>query len=232
MPARGADGAQLRLGTTDRGRETKEAMGMENATETGNIIIAQGSGEYRVKRYIMVAVIIGMGLWFGYDGFKRWPAQNARIDQIEQEQRSPDLTPEQREALAKERKGLPGTKHSDTDLLWQKILFFTLPPLGLAYLVWTLYNSRGRYRLEGTHLSVPGHPTIELDQITKIDKQLWDRKGIAYIDYDANGRTGTLRLDDFVYQAKPTRDIFKRVEEHTLARVAAATGETPAATEG
>jgi hypothetical protein len=209
----------------------KEAIGMsqENTPPSGgNIIIARASTEYRIKRYIMVAVVIGMGLWFGYDGFKRWPAENARIERIEQEQRRTDLTAEQRDQLVKERKALPGTRHSDTDLLWQKILFFTLPPLGIAYLAWTIYNSRGHYRLEGTRLAVPGHPAIDLDHITKIDKQLWDRKGIAYIEYDTGAGTGTLRLDDFVYQAAPTREIFKRVEAHTLARVAAAQSSSPA----
>jgi hypothetical protein len=200
----------------------------DTAGSTGNDpIIARASGEYRIKRYLMVAVLIGMGLWFGYDGFKRWPQHNADINRIEHEQRNPDLSPERREELARERKALPGTRHSDTDLLWQKILFFLLPPAGIAYLVWTVYNSRGQYRLEGLRLAVPGHPEIHLDHITTIDKQLWERKGIAYIDYDTGTQTGKLRLDDFVYETRPTREIFKRVEKHTLARVAAAQEQPP-----
>ncbi len=187
---------------------------------SSNILIARGSAEYRIKRYIMIAIIIGMGLWFGYDGYKGWPEENARIRAIEEEQRQAGTTEERRAELANELKNLK--EHSETDILLQKILFFTLPPLGLVYLAWTLFNSRGQYRLEGNRLAVPGHPEIDLDQITKIDKQLWDRKGIAYIDYDAGGQTGRLKLDDFVYQAKPTREIFKRIEEHTLARVASA----------
>lgn len=194
-------------------------MSNVESPETGTPIVARASGEYRIKRYIMVAVIVGMGAWFGYDGFKAWPEENARIEQIKQRQRETSDQDELTKLAAELKKLKP---HTDTDIALQKVLCFVLPPLGLAYLVWTLYNSRGRYRLEGTKLSVPGHPEIELDQITAIDKQLWDRKGIAYIDYDVAGRTGRLKLDDFVYQPQPTREIFKRVEAHTLARVAGA----------
>lgn len=189
--------------------------------QTGEVIVAKGSGEYRVKRYIMIAILIIMGLWFGHDGFTKWPADNKRIEQIKIEQRR-TTDPATLTKLTDELKTI--TPRSDLDILMQKGLFFLLPPLGIAYLIWTLYNSRGTYRLAGNKLNIPGHPEIDLDQVTKIDKQLWDRKGIAMIDYDAAGQKGTIKLDDFVYQAKPTRDIFKQIEEHTLARIADAPG--------
>jgi hypothetical protein len=104
------------------------------------------------------------------------------------------------------------------DLFLQKALGFALPPLAILFLIWSLYNSRGTYRLEDQTLSVPGHPPIGLDRIRRIDRKLWDRKGIVYLDYerpDGNG-TGRIKLDDFVYDRKPTDLIFERIEAHLL----------------
>lgn len=184
-----------------------------------NPIVAGAGSYYRRTRYIMSIVLVGAGLWFAYDGWVGWPEENRKHIETQsaleqatragEEQRAADLAVELRNYKL----------HGDRDIAIQKILAVTLPPLGIVLLAWALYNSRGQYRLDGTALSVPGHPTIDLDQITRIDKQLWDRKGIAYVGYDTGSATGTIRLDDFVYDAHPTRDIFKRVEAHTLARV-------------
>jgi hypothetical protein len=171
-------------------------------------------------------MLVGMGAWFGYDGYITWPRENARIDQlnkdIETARKANDET--RVSALDSERSNLK--HHTDLDIFWQKALLFSLPPLGLVVLAWALYNSRGRYRLHDDILNVPGHPPVPLDTIRSIDKTDWDRKGIAYIHYELpNGNKGAARLDDFLYQRKPTDDIFKRIEDYT------GTGDSPAAGE-
>ena len=47
--------------------------------------------------------------------------------------------------------------------------------------------------------------------ITAIDKRQWDRKGIAYVDYEVNGTHGRLKLDDFVYEREPTDRIYDAI---------------------
>lgn len=188
-------------------------------------IVARAGTYYRRARYIMASLLIAGGMWFGYDGWIGWPKEN-RIHadlSAELEKATVEGNQERAAELANELKQYE--HHNDWDLMLQKILFFVLPPAGLAILAWTLHNSRGEYRLQGRTLSVPGHPEIDLDQVTRIDKQLWDRKGIAYIDYDTGSQSGRIKLDDFVYDARPTREIFKRVEAHTLARVGSAQAE-------
>ena len=115
-----------------------------------------------------------------------------------------------------------GTPHTDTDIRLQKVLACALPPLALALLSWTFYRSRGAYRLSGAVLSVPGHPDVPLDAIRAIDKSKWDRKGIAYVDYDVAQEPGQLVLDDFIYDRPPTDRIVERIEAH-LSRVDAPT---------
>jgi len=196
--------------------------------QPGEPIVARAGSYYRRARYIMAVLLIAGGMWFGYDGWIGWPEENRKHAEISAQLEEATVAGDQERAaqLASELKEY--SHHSDLDLALQKLLFFVLPVGGVGVLIWTLYNSRGEYRLEGRRLSVPGHPEIDLDQVTKIDKQLWDRKGIAYVEYDTGAQSGRLRLDDFVYDAKPTREIFKRIEEYTLARLAAVTSQAPA----
>jgi len=196
----------------------------------GEEVIARASTEYRVKRYIMVFILAGAGAWFGYDGFYGWPAENAKIQKLDDEIVVARQTQGNEEAVKKlEFDKSKLTKRTDMDLLFQKTLFFTLPPLGFAVLAFALYNSRGRYRLYNNILEVPGHPPVPLDAIIAIDKTYWDRKGIALINYELpNGAADKLRLDDFIYQRPPTDEIYKRIEEYT--GTAEPPAETPAET--
>ncbi|MDB5320540.1 MAG: hypothetical protein JWN40_2171 [Phycisphaerales bacterium] len=185
-------------------------------------LVARASNEYRLKRLAIVVMLVGMGAYFGVDGWIRWPRENQQIIELTKEKevaRKADNNSKvvELEAQIKEMK-----QHSDTDLLMQKVLAFALPPMGLFVLGWALYYSRGAYRLQDNQLSVPGHPPIPLDAIRSIDRTDWDRKGIAWINYELpNGTARSACLDDFIYQRKPTDDIFKQIETYT------GTGETP-----
>jgi hypothetical protein len=175
----------------------------------------------------MCFLLIGAGLWFGYDGFVGWPEHNRKLAdvkrQIDDAERAGDTSGA---ATARATLGGMSKEHSENDIRLQKLLAFGLPPLGIALLVWALYKSRGAYRLSGNTLSVPGHPSISLDDVRRVDKRLWDRKGIAYVDYEVQGSpAGRIKLDDFVYERKPTDQIFERIERYVTP--ASATGAEP-----
>jgi hypothetical protein len=179
-------------------------------------IVARASTEYRVKRGIIVLMLVGMGAWFGYDGWVAWPKENRRIEQLKKDVESARKAGDEEKRAKLEAEIGTLKQHSDMDLLMQKVLASTLPPLGLFVLGWSLYHSRGAYRLQDNILTVPGHPPIPLDTIRSIDRTDWDRKGIAFINYELPaGTTGSARLDDFIYERKPTDDIFKYIEDFT-----------------
>ncbi len=189
-------------------------------------IIARASAEYRIKRYIMVVILAGTGAWFGYDGFFGWPNENQRVADTKRQIKEAQNANNEKRIKELDFELTKLKEHTDTDLMFQKVLCIVLPALGFGVLAFSLHNSRGAYRLRGGVLEVPGHPPVPLDAIRAIDKTYWDRKGIAYLDYElANKKTGTLRLDDFIYQRKQTDDIFAKVEEFT----GTAEKESPAA---
>ncbi len=192
-------------------------------------IVARAGQYYRNTRYIMCALLVGAGLWFAYDGWVGWPEHNRKLGEVKRRiEQSDNAGDTNGAAAARAELGKMSKEKSSSDILLQKVLALSLPPIGIGLLGWALYNSRGAYRLSGHTLHVPGHPAVSFDQITRIDKQLWDRKGIAYLDYDrgagsplrAPGETvdyqargtGRIKLDDFVYDRAPTDQIFERIE--------------------
>jgi hypothetical protein len=185
--------------------------GPETAAQTPSgdpVIVARAGRYYRNARYLMVLVCLGMSAWFAYDGWVKYPRQNA----------------------AQRAQGAEKVDHSDFDIMLQRILAGALPFLAAGVLVRTLHRSRGEYRLDGTTLFVPGHPPVPLENIRQIDKTKWDRKGIATITYEVprlaparasstldyaspdGGMERTLVLDDFVYDQAPTDAILERIE--------------------
>jgi hypothetical protein len=159
-------------------------------------VVALPDRSFRMKRYLIVLMLVGMGLYFCLDGFYRWPRQLREAEAMEKQQLTPSEKP-----------------HGRNDIFWNQLLGIVFPPLGLAALAYFLYGSRGQYRLSGQTLHVPGHEPIPVEAITVIDKSRWERKGIARIEYEKDGKQGSLTLDNFVYQEEPTRLIVKRLEE-------------------
>jgi hypothetical protein len=170
---------------------------------TQGVIVAKSGRYYRVARYLMCLLLLAYGAWSIYDGFVSWPQW-------------PITHPAEK-------------AKTPTDIMLNKILGVVLPPMGLFILGWALYNSRGQYRLENGVLHVPGIPPVPLSRIHSINREQWDRKGIAYVEYDLSdppprGSTaapdksgrGKFKIDDFVYEREPTDQIFKAIEESLL----------------
>jgi hypothetical protein len=161
-------------------------------------IVARAGQYYRNTRYIMTCVLLLYGAWACYDGFYNWPEPHWS-------HMHPDEKPK-----------------TQMDIMFNVVLGTLLPPAGIALLIYSLRNSRGEYRLEDEVVYVPGHPPVPLHKIVKIDRELWEKKGIAYVEYkleDSDTRPASERefvLDDFVYERQPTDQIFKAIEDTLL----------------
>lgn len=184
--------------------------------ETPGPIVARAGTYYRNARYIMFAIIVAMGVWFLYDGFVKYPNENrkyaeltAKIDELNRNPETRDGAEHLRYITARKEV----TQHDTFSITLQKILGFSLPPLAIGLLVYWLYKSRGVIQMNNGVLSAPGHPDVPLANVDELDKGLWEKKGIAYVYYTLpNNATGKLRLDDFIYQARPIRDMVKQIE--------------------
>lgn len=164
----------------------------ENRSE----IIARPGAYYRRARYAIVAIVLACGLWFAYDGWINWPREVELYNNLPHEQQIKRVIP-----------------HTNLDIAIQRYLAVALTPLSPALLALFLYLSRGQYRLKDQTLYVPGHPPVDFSAIQAIDKSLWARKGIAYVEYQLPGKpVNWLKLDDFVYNQEATDAIVTRIE--------------------
>lgn len=182
-----------------------------DSTLAAQPIVARAGSYYRNMRYLMFVLLVAMGAWFGYDGFHAWPEGNRRIAELELLIKEADGSGDI-EAAGRHRAELKNyKKRSDTDLLIQKVLCFALPVLGGAVLLNALRRSRGEIRLEDDVLHAPGHEPLPLEHVQQFDRRLWDRKGIAFVQYDRGGVAARIRLDDFIYERKPIDAIHDRI---------------------
>ena len=186
--------------------------------DDGRDLVAEPDAGYRWKHLIMAILLVAAGLWFAYDGWVKWPRQNAQIERVQKEKAAAqdvNDTPKVQE-LSKQLSSM--SHHTNTDILIQKLLAITLPAFGLFWAAWTLRDTRGLYRMTGDTLEVPGHPAITFAEIRRIDKRKWDRKGIALLHYE-HGQPpahGILKLDDFAYERKATDAMLDRIERKVM----------------
>ncbi len=180
-------------------------------TDPTGEIVARAGKSYRWRRYVMVVLFIVGGVWFLYDGYKGWPDYNQKLATVEKQRDDAELKdPELYEQLSQQISRMHA-RYSDASLFLQKLLGFSLIPLGFIFLFWMLHVSRGEIRLKDDVITAPGHPPVRFTDIRELDKRQWDRKGIAYIKYEVEGKAGTLALDDFVYDQFPVDAIYDRV---------------------
>ena len=200
-------------------------------TDPSREIVAKAGKSYRWRRYIMVALLIGAGAWFLYDGYKGWPEHNRKLDEAEQMRNDAEAAHDQpRYDAISHQISRMHARYSDSSLFLQKLLGFALPPIGIIFLIRMLKASRGEIRLKDDVITAPGHPPIPFTAIRELDKRQWDRKGIAIVTYEVDGRMGILTLDDFVYDQDPIDAIYDRVLKYVLPPVADAEDEAIAST--
>lgn len=174
--------------------------------------VAKGAPYYRNVRIVLVLLMIVGGLWFLRDGFIKYPEENRFYTETQAKiEAANELEDTATVALLSDQ--LKGKKfHNALDLTIQRAIGFTLIPLaGLAAFLW-YRRCRGEYRLdEADVLHAPGHPPISARDITDIDDDRWEKKGISVITYADAGEEKTLRLDDFVYDRPPITRIHDRL---------------------
>lgn len=199
--------------STDEAAEGMQSADAASAPGEAQGEIVAGAGRYfRNARYLIVIGMIACGFWFGLDGWVNWPRDNAKVDELQNEQAiaKEHHNDAESDRLAGEMKN--HVHHSDLDLMFQKVLAIGLPLVGLIYLGYSVYRSRGRIRLDGEVLYVPGHQPIATTRIVRIDDRAWERKGISWIYYENENKAEMkVKLDDFVYDHKPIRAIHDRL---------------------
>ncbi|NOY30416.1 MAG: hypothetical protein GXP28_09665 [Planctomycetes bacterium] len=162
----------------------------------------------------------GFALACLYDGFVRYPNQRIRAEAFDEfKEEHSELDPKDIVDNWKEyavEQGWPandrGKPRTNYEINGQFVMATALAPVGLFFLTQLLLN-RGRW-IEAHDMTLTSSrgQQFELSQIIELNKKKWDKKGIATIKYESDGRKRKLVLDDCNYQRDTTNAILRHIE--------------------
>jgi hypothetical protein len=201
---------------------------------------ARISKEWRQRMIFMALMLNGSGLWFCYDGYIAWPAEEQRHQQlvtltagiVATDEKPTDKNPEVVRAWAayaaanKLPEKLP--KHrSPGDLAGQRITGGIFMAIGLTFIGWVALQHRKSVRADGDIITGAEGQTVHFDSIVEMDRRKWAKKGIAYAIYEVDGKRRRLCLDDHKFIG--CEAIILEAERRIAARDAAANPSATAA---
>ncbi len=182
---------------------------------------------YLMRMGLVGIFCIGMALYCFYDGKVAWPAQRERaLAYQEFEEQNPELGQkdlfDEWKKFAAEKGWKPGiagkeiTPYGEPKKEFhfnqQLIMGGFIGIVGLFFLSKFLRN-RGRWiEADDDGLRSSEKREIKFDQVTALNKKLWQNKGIAKVLSEVDGRKKVIVLDDCNYQRDTTNAILRHVE--------------------
>ena len=176
---------------------------------------------------------LGGAGWFLYDGLVGWPAQRERalafLDFKKENEGLGEKDLLDKWKIVAAERGWPawtkpfdktpyGKPWTDYDINGQFLYTGIAGLLGLFFVARFLLWRGCWIEADEKELRASGGHQVSYSQITALDKKKWQKKGIAYVRYNASGsdsgkKNKTLVLDDCNYTRDTTLKILRRVEE-------------------
>lgn len=152
-----------------------------------------------IRRQIFITVfLVGLGLWFFYDGKIGFPNKNERF--VAHQKFGDNST--DWEKYAKSRgwpKRPPERLYKQADIVVQYILG-AFSVLGGFAALGLLFRSKGRtVSSEGNAYYAENGQRVPFDAVVSIDKRKWDSKGIAVLSFKDGARTAKAIVDDYKF---------------------------------
>ena len=86
--------------------------------------------------------------------------------------------------------------------------------IALPCLIWCLTTKGSWIEATGDGLRNSAGQELKLDQITKVDKAKWDKKGIAVLHYTGDQGASKFLIDDLKYERATTDEIMAWIEDN------------------
>lgn len=172
------------------------------------------------KQKLFVAVfLIAIGGWFFWDGFITYPHSNVRW--VEHDRLVKSGRDAEWPALANSRGWTTTVPHKffapfDIYTQWVCGGFATL--LGLISLIYWYTQKDRTLRTDEEAVYSPAGTRIPFSTITGLGKKNWERKGLATVLFEINGRKGRFVIDDYKFDYEATHQILDEIEQKLLTR--------------
>lgn len=176
-------------------------------------VVTTISREWKNRMLMQMVFCVGFGLWFFYDGSVTYPKHNERIAQYKAAVAGGETA---KWSAFAAKNGWPGQDHpapySSAELKTQFVLGAISVAAGAVTIIWLILGRRMKMSSDGqTVVGVHGE-RVPLEAFTSVDKRKWERKSIAYVFYEQDGRRRRLTIDDYKFVG--AEDILKQIEEH------------------
>jgi len=188
---------------------------------------------YRSWLRMVALFCIGVTLWLLYDGAIAYPRQRVRAEKyLEFKEAGEAARAEEHvnenvvteadmkwktewEEYAKSQGWAtrdPGEPKTPTYSAFQFILavFLGIPGLICALM---FFRTRNRWiEMDDDGFGSSWGQELKFEEITSLDKKKWEKKGIAKVSYNRDGRKGTLVLDDWKFDTDETKAMVREIE--------------------
>jgi hypothetical protein len=165
-------------------------------------------------RFLIIGLIVGgFSLYCVYDGAYGYPQQAIRAHKYEEFEKEKRL--EEWPAFALERgwsTDPPGEPKTPVDFQLQFIMGGVTGALCLWFLL-IVFRNRGRW-IEASKSGITSSWGQQLNyaDVVALDKKQWNKKGIAKVYYQEDGRRRRFVIDDFKFMRGPTGEILRALE--------------------
>jgi hypothetical protein len=197
---------------------------------------ARISSIWKKQKLFLAVLLIAFGGWFFFDGVIGYPRANERYKEWK---RFHDAKQENEWSAHAKEKGWkpnewpeflashnltanpPEVAYGPDKIAGQYGFGSATMVAGIIVLAYWLTQVRRVLRSDDAAVHTPAGTRVPFDAITGVGKKKWDSKGIATVRYEIEGRKGEFIVDDYKFEAKPTRQILAEIEEKLLARTVA-----------
>lgn len=166
---------------------------------------------YRWRLIIIAVVCLGYSGWCVYDGAYMLPEKQDKRAVFEQfvADNGPDPALWAAEARRLGWAIEEPKEIGENDILTQWLQLAIVLPIGLYNLYLFLMWSRRFVEGDASGVRANGGRAFTWDQVAAVDAHKWDRKGIAYIEFESGSGQQMLVLDDWKMEREPTDAIFE-----------------------
>ncbi len=181
-------------------------------------IEAKISLNWGIRMLLAGIAFLGFGLWSLYDGVVKYPGIEETFQTFLEDHRVEQWVPYARE------NDLPSEYHTDSatgkryiksewDIRTQYIMAAICLPIGILVLGRLLLMMPKRLKADDEAIETTDGTRIPYHRITEVNRDKWDRKGIAVVYFeDENGTERRTKIDDWIF--KGGKDILRAIEEH------------------
>jgi hypothetical protein len=166
------------------------------------------------QKGLIPLMFIVFSLYFAWDGFIGYPRSDKRFEMHQQLKDKPG----EWEKLCKENgwKTTPPEKLMGPGKYLEQRIFAAITGLiGIGALIYWMRQRRTIVKSDDEAVYTPSGIRVPYGSITRVEKQKWKEKGLAYVSYTLDGAKGKFTLDDAKHDPKALEQVLTDIVERS-----------------